>query len=844
MCWALFIGLSAQTTVCSPDTVRYPDAKASGYTEILLDSLSGLRAMAQFYPAPDSITVYGFEFFARSTGDTAVISAELYLAGIDSLPTGAPLAVDSVSILPGAFTGNLNDRRYLATFATPVTVGQNWLLILRNRSGEQVQVTANDNVASDGDGDWLANVKTPTGWKRGYQISHNLFPFNADFLFQPIVSYSVQAVIDPNVYCLPDSETVYFGNNSSDIFLSPFYNQSAFYNRPDSSFTWNYGDGSPEENASDPVHFYAAMGPYTVTLKDTIFGWTRNCAADTFFVIEQGSPAGFEYTAALLNVQFSDTSLGNPILWLWDFGDGNTSTVQDPIHNYSTPGTYTVCLTVVDTCNIDSACKIINLNCTPPAAAFGDSISNLIVYFSDSSVSGNTLGSWLWDFGDGNTSTNQHPNHTYGSPGTYTVCLYVQDSCGADTLCQSLTVNCTPPSASFSATPGSLQAQFSNTSTMGGGIQYLWNFGDGNTSTAINPTHNYAASGTYTVCLIAFDGCGADTTCQPVTISCTVPVVNYSYSLSALTATFTNLSTSAFSTPAYLWDFGDGQTSTLQNPTHVYDTAGTYTVCLTVSDSCNTSQSCQTLNVVCNPPNSSFFIATNLLTANFTDATSSSQTVTYRMWYFGDGNTSTAQNPSHTYATAGTYTVCLVTESICGRDSACQLVTVNCPAANAFFVTTVFGLDVDFSDLSTGSGISAWSWEFGDGNTSTLQNPSHTYAMPGSYQACLEVTDSCGTDRICRTVIVDTLTSVADPAMFNAILYPSPANETVYFSANTSGEWFLAIHDLSGRMMFRKSGLGMNAEEEIRVNEWPNGVYLLDFRSGNDFLRGKIVVQH
>jgi PKD repeat protein len=154
-----------------------------------------------------------------------------------------------------------------------------------------------------------------------------------------------------------------------------------------------------------------------------------------------------------LSVSFTDLSTGAPTSWSWDFGDGNTSTAQNPSHTYDTPGTYTVSLTATNSFGSDTVDKVdyitVNTPPPPPTADFsgtptlGD--APLSVSFTDLSTGAPT--SWSWDFGDGNTSTAQNPSHTYANSGAYTVSLTVSNGGGSDTVdkVDYITVNAPPP---------------------------------------------------------------------------------------------------------------------------------------------------------------------------------------------------------------------------------------------------------------------------------------------------------------------------------------------------------------------------------------------------------------
>jgi PKD repeat protein len=210
------------------------------------------------------------------------------------------------------------------------------------------------------------------------------------------------------------------------------------------------------------------------------------------------------------------------------------------------------------------------------------------------------LGStYFWDFGDGNTSTQQSPTHTYASTGSYYYCLTI-DSCPP--VCDSVIVNNNTPcniNASFTVVNnGNGNYSFTNTST--GGTNYYWNFGDGNTSTATNPTHQYLTNGIFPVQLITYDS-----NCQSIyTITLTVTAVTNPISCNASFLMFpdsnsTNIivfNTSTGNNLTYFWDFGDGNTSTQQYPGYTYSTPGPFWLCLTISDNNNcTSTYCDSI---------------------------------------------------------------------------------------------------------------------------------------------------------------------------------------------------------------------------------------------------------
>lgn len=149
--------------------------------------------------------------------------------------------------------------------------------------------------------------------------------------------------------------------------------------------------------------------------------------------------AVFEYMQDTLNraiIHFADMSWYSPVSWSWDFGDGQTSAEQHPIHMYDTAGIYTVCLAVANVFNADTLCMEITVNGPTGMTAFFSYVIDTpyTVRFTDQSHLDPET--WLWDFGDGTLSTEQHPEHTYDTAGTFQVCLAVNNGFASDTSCQ------------------------------------------------------------------------------------------------------------------------------------------------------------------------------------------------------------------------------------------------------------------------------------------------------------------------------------------------------------------------------------------------------------------------
>ena len=226
---------------------------------------------------------------------------------------------------------------------------------------------------------------------------------------------------------------------------------------------------------------------------------------------------------APLNVSFHDQSGGTITSWAWDFNhDGLVdSTLQHPTNRYTQSGNYTVSLTVTGPEGENMLVKSNAVKVLPagmPSAQFTISTTNgirpLAVQFTD--TSSGTITNWLWTFGDGSTSSNQHPAHTYQQAGTYSVALLASGPVGQNSITLSNTIQVAPIpiQAAFSATPLSADitksVQFNNETT-GDADQWFWNFGDGQTSLHQHPSHQYTLAGTYDVTLTSSGSGGTDT---------------------------------------------------------------------------------------------------------------------------------------------------------------------------------------------------------------------------------------------------------------------------------------------------------------------------------------------
>ena len=249
----------------------------------------------------------------------------------------------------------------------------------------------------------------------------------------------------------------------------------------------------------------------------------------------QPPSADFDWHCDALACGFTDASTdadGSVTAWSWQLGDGETSIQQSPSHTYASPGTYTVTLTVTDD---EGAATQVSKQVTasaapppqnqPPRAEFEVDCTQLICVFSDRSTDDRGVASWAWDFGDGATSTDRNPTHSYSASGTFTVRLTVTDGDGAqDTKTHDARPEAPPPpppppankapEADFDDHCQKLECSFTDKSKDDDGVivSWEWDFGDGGTSTDPNPQHTYAERGHYQVTLTVTDDDGATDT--------------------------------------------------------------------------------------------------------------------------------------------------------------------------------------------------------------------------------------------------------------------------------------------------------------------------------------------
>mgnify|MGYP000148853762 CR=1 FL=1 len=537
---------------------------------------------------------------------------------------------------------------------------------------------------------------------------------------------------------------------------------------PGNTYSWNYGNGA-NSNGIMPANqiFLSGIGDTTYTVQLVVES-AAGCidSAEQIVTVHPLPVANFSILDDTLclgdAMLFANNSTGSST-YLWDYGDGNTSTTISPSYTYNGIGDFTITLVAYTTFGCtDTTTTNIFIDSIPTSA-----FSNTTECFGGTTLfTNNASGSpvfYEWDFGDGSPlDTSFEPNHTYAASGSYLVTLTVTNSVNCShSLSQIVQVNDVPiPDFNWSQTCDGEAMNFTDLS-LNNPIGWDWDFGDGNTSIVQNPSHIYADTGNYSVELIVSGGTGClDSITLDIYVD-SIPTADFTF-LQACTnelATFTD--NSSINPDNYMWDFGDGSTSILTDPTHIFTNSGTYPVSLTVTYGSNGCSNTLTQNVDAYPRTTPAFTANTPCLGENTDfIDQTSNTPTAWEWDFGDGSpVETIQNPSHLYLTEGFYDITLITENAFGcSDTLIQQIEIyGLPTANFTFTTVCEGENTFFTNTSAND--VSWQWSFGDGASDLNENPSHIYALNGTFNVELVVLNTVG----CSDTIVYPVTVNPNP---------------------------------------------------------------------------------
>lgn len=598
------------------------------------------------------------------------------------------------------------------------------------------------------------------------------------------------------------------------------------------SCTWSMGDGTVYTNVCSVTHtFTQAPGVnancFSVTLISTNqFGCQKSLTKPNYICINPKPKAGFTSDLQVVcdtpfTVQFTDTSISsNPLSYLWRFqapAVNPNSTLQNPTFTYPAgTNTYNVRLIVRDVvCNtFDTVTKQGYISTSDVSASFTANRDSFClgqsVTFTPTIVG--TYASVQWDFGLGlGTSTQLNPTYTFTQPGTWDVRLRViaANGCEHDTTITDFITVFPRPTANFTVSPNpatSCQAPFdvSFIDQSVGATSWSWLFQ--HPSLAFNtgqqnPTYTYNTPGNYSVSLLVGNqyGCNSQivynniVNIAPTTVNFTVDTPS---GCAPLTVNFTDASSSPANDPiiGWSWDFGDpggsgSNTSNQRNPPpHLYSAVGVYNACLTiVTQSGCVGRRCIDISVG-NPPTAAFNVSalTVCVDQPISFFNSSSGSINQTTWTFGypNGPTSNASTPPpFAFDEPGQYVIHLsVGQNGCTDDSSITVTVLPPKADFRYSINCTAPGTITFTDRSIGA--NTWAWQFGDGGTSSLQSPVHTYASSGTYTVTLTVTNA--TTGCTHEYEEDIDVSVLNAA-FTADRYTGCAPQNIRFTNTSTG---------------------------------------------------------
>ncbi len=518
-----------------------------------------------------------------------------------------------------------------------------------------------------------------------------------------------QAIVVTGVSGKPNADFT----KTSSSYAAPSQVQFTYSGGNATSFAWNFDDGTTSTEMN-PLHTFQNAGTYTVRLTVTNAAGVNYTTQDVTITplgnpvasfnanttaVNDGSAATAQVTGqAPLTVVFNDSSSERPNAWYWNLGDGTTATTQNITHTYTTPGKYAVYLVVANSLGASDyiySPQLINVTAPAPVTDFSATPSTgaapLNVQFTDKS--GNNPFAWAWNFGDGAISGAQNPSHTYTAAGNYTVTLTTQNNVGTSQKTQVIQViSLSAPVSNFTFAPATGQApltvQFTDTSS-NSPSSWSWTFTDDfSTSNEQNPVHTFKSAGTYGVLMTASNVAGSgQMKLQTITVNATpviTPVADFSATPSTgvapLAVQFTDASTNA---DQWLWNFGDGTEGvTTQNPSHTFQTAGTYQVSLQAINSTSSKFNTKTMTITVTAPAPTLQAAFTVnaesvqLGQAVTGTDASTGYPAAYSWDFGDGFTASSQNINHIYSAVGAYTLSLTVTNGTQTSTASKTITV------------------------------------------------------------------------------------------------------------------------------------------------------------------------
>lgn len=694
--------------------------------------------------------------------------------------------------------------------------------------------------------------------------------------------------------------------NSNTVKFNPVMTSTT----PAVTHYWHFGDGSPVDSTVSPTHIFASAGTYavvhTVVLRNNTGApvCTNSFTRQVIITMPCNLQVNFAWsntTMSPLTITFQNQTIPLSLTdsVTWDFGDGTISHEVHPTHTYAHAGTYTVCLTVKKIPNttatpcIKTTCKTVVIqspcNIVPNFTWTATAGNPLRIEFHNTSTNTALTDSVRWTFGDGSSSNQYNPVHTYNVPGTYTVCLrIIRHISGSTTpcikeICKTIVVHpACNLAVNFSSQPDPnhpLRIKFTNLSTPVHATDSVrWTFGDGSSVSGVmgdpnmaNPTHNYAQAGNYRVCLRIKKNINTTPVpcvqekCETILVHppCNF-TVNFSWRLDSANnrkVYFTNLTNAPAASAIAVWSFGDGATATSWNAIHEYAQPGRYIVCLRVylgpnSTSC-VREKCDTIFIphpfpACMELSKFKFEKFNNDNQKFKFTPDYINTNLQYTWTFGDGTGSQDPVAIHRYAQPGLYTACLtVWRGPNCASTTCKVVTVrpqpNCDTSHVSYSFMRF-LNMPNKYKFTAAGtmpIIDQVWTFTRLGVATTppvilheNDPVYIFPDTGYYRVCLRATVLGGCIKeFCKVIKIEQVSNACVLQVF-----PNPATTTVNVNVFLQQPEMIHAYVYSSQnvLVLDKHQPGVTGNNLVHLNiaNLPAGQYHIKIIYGNQVCHG------
>lgn len=847
-------------TPCSTDTIEYARYNATGFYVVTGNSGRGL---AQFYGAPQKLTISGATFYAYISSNpptplTSKVYVNLYKAGSDSLPSGSPLRSDTITLDSTFGNGLLTNIVKHASF-TPITISYDYIIAVETDVNDTLSmgIVANDWANNNGKGRSFNAGSINGTWYRGRNLNVGGVAFDCDILINPHVKYDLATDFEITNQCFKPGTTVNFKNkNKNSVVSSIFYNYRAFYNQEMFSHIWNYDvDGSPFSGsyAIDGQSVYSQNKPYTVRLATQLLQWTNfKYCYDTAIYTIYPKPETPSILGGSILCEGSNTKLNiapplnTTVRWTLDnntdttgyaFGDTLTTPNLNTTSNFYARVSNGVCLSDAGSVNIpvypypaaptvknDSICS--GSRATLVALSVG---SLSMHWYKDTTGSNSFFNGNIYQTPVLNADTFFYvraSNYSCYSPGFVRVEALVGSNFapqeptyyGDTTVCGS-----TNPTISLTAT------------TPNPDIIRWFTQASGGSPVATGTSYSFQSPiqrGTYNYFVEAWNGSCASSRIIATVVVDDAPAVSFTEGSQGCVGLLSYVKARV---PYGNLNWFDNNNNYISSDSVITIKGATHDSTLyleTYSGTCIAANRVPVTAVINTPPDFDF-IANDTICSNSFGILKAGVPFGDILWYehvndtipFALGNSFTTPIllGNIDYYINTRYNGCFSTKSKIS-------VLVNPRPFSGFFYDLMKNNTIKLTPLQTSG--NAYDWDFGDGSTATDISPTHQYQDTGHYNVRLILTsikNGCKDTTVNNVYVpwVDN-SSVVQIDKGSFMIYPNPS-QTFFLIDNKeyAGNTPLTIYNTKGQIVFEKM-LNMQPNEAIKIeHHLPSGLYFI-----------------